>query len=356
VALGLIASFAACEEDVTVPPPPPNPQIPVSQTYSKGSTGLPNNDVFALLTLSNGEFWIGTEQGIARYASISATSRISGPDGIINELNGLPNPKVRDMAELAGDVYVATWGGGFAIYDIATDTWATRSTADGLRNGSISDIEVSLTEGKVYLATNDRISIYTPSTDTFSEFLLVTREVTSTVEVRDTPGGVERWYGPRVDTIEGGPGLIDAGITVSLGTSTVFDYTQENSALPEPDVNAIYFDADSDLFWVAFSNQGLASVDADLSIWTIYTAAQGLPSNTVYSVARAASPEGGSTMWAATQNGVARLKSNGTWQGYNTSGGLSADRVRDVYSDDGSRLWVGYITGGAAKLKPADAQ
>jgi len=27
-----------------------------------------------------------------------------------------------------------------------------------------------------------------------------------------------------------------------------------------------------------------------------------------------------------------------------------------VYSDDGQRLWVGYIVDGAAKLNPADAQ
>ena len=122
VALGLIAALAACDDEKTVAPPPPAPQIPVSQTYSKGSNGLPSNDVYTILTLSNGEFWIGTEQGIARYASISATSRISGTDGVINELNGLPNPKVRDIAELNGMVYVATWGGGLAIYDIASDT------------------------------------------------------------------------------------------------------------------------------------------------------------------------------------------------------------------------------------------
>jgi len=365
-ALGLIVALAACEDDPSVPKPDPALQIPVQQNYSKSSTGLPSADVFAMLTLSDslstasdGQFWIGTEQGIARYASITATSRISGPNGIINELNGLPNPKVRDLVELDGKVYVGTWGGGFAIYDMASDTWTSRTVADGLRDGAISDIAASPTEGRIYLATSDRISIYTPGTDTFSEFILVTRKVTSSVEVRNTSGGVERWYGPRVDTIEGGSGAVDAGITVSRGASTVFNYTQENSGLPETDVNAIYFDAVDNLFWVAVSNQGVSSVDLDNSIWTNYTTVEGLPSNTVYSVTRAAAPGapgGSSTIWVATQNGVARLKSNGTWQGYNTSGGLSSDRVRKVYSDDGLRLWAGYVSGGAAKLNPASAQ
>jgi ligand-binding sensor domain-containing protein len=55
-------------------------------------------------------------------------------------------------------------------------------------------------------------------------------------------------------------------------------------------------------------------------------------------------------MWAATQNGLAKLV--GThWQPYGRSGGLPSDRVRRVYSDDGKRLWLGTIDAGAVKLK-----
>jgi ligand-binding sensor domain-containing protein len=413
VALGLIVAVAACDDDTSVAPPDPPPQITVSQNYSKGSNGLPSADVFALLALSDtlstksdGEFWVGTELGVARYGSIAATSRIGddvqnvavgkslspggvvvspGPNGqletrpngddlvngtnvidggngvaetaknntaVINELNGLPNPKVRDMAELNGKVYVATWGGGFAIYDMVGDTWTSRGVADGLRHGSIADIEVSRAEGRVYCATNDNVSIYTPSTDTFSEFINLTEEVTSSVEVRDTPGGVERWYGPRVESL-GNTG--DLGITVSRG-SAVYVYTPDNSGLPEPNVNAIYYDDVDKLFWVAVSTQGVSSVDVDNSIWTNYTTVEGLPSNTVYSVTRAAAPGGGSTIWVATQVGIARLESDGTWQGYAASGGLSADRVRRVYSDNGSNLWCAYINDGAARLNPTSAQ
>jgi len=354
VALGLIVAVAACDDETTVEPPPPQPQVPVTQNYSKSSNGLPSTDVFAMLALSNGEFWIGTEQGLARYASIGTTTRIAGDDGLVNELNGLPNPKVRDMVEMELDskVYVATWGGGFAIYDMVNDTWTSRTVADGLRHGAIADMEVSPTENRVYCATNDRVSIYHTDTDTFSEFIDLTHAVTSSVEVRDTPGGVERWYGPRVESLGG---IVTAGITVSRG-SVVYDYTQLNSGLPDPNVNAIYFDADTDLFWVAVSNHGISSVDVDNSIWTNYTMVQGLPSNTVFAVTRAGAPGGGSTIWVATQNGVARLKTDGTWQGYNTAGGLSSDRVRTVYSDNGVNLWCGYITGGAARLNPASAQ
>jgi len=416
-ALLLVVVLVACD-DTTLPPPPEGvPQISTTQFYSKSSTGLPNSDVYALLTLSNGEFWIGTEQGIARYASINVTQRIAGNEGVYNELNGLPNPKIRDLAEFNGKVYAATWGGGFGIYDVASSTWTSITPAtDGADDvqlvavgstlnpgavviqagpnailetaprgddrvsgnrivdggngiaqsqawqldGSIADIEISPNEGKVYLATNKDISIYDPATGHFTSFAALTRDVVSTVALRDTPGGVERWYGPRVETIEDDPPppMPPAGITVSRGASTIYTYTMENSGLPEPNVNAIFYDADagSDVFWVATANQGVSRVTVDTSTWTTYTTVQGLPSNTVYAVTRAAAPKSGTTIWVATQNGVARLEADGTWQGYNTGGGLSSDRVRKVYSDDGQRLWVGYIVDGAAKLNPADAQ
>src|SRR6188474_2053261 len=81
--LSLIIAVAACEDDVTVAPPDIPPQISTSQTYVKGSKGLPNNDVYAILAVSSGELWIGTEQGIAKYPSLTATSH-SGQSDIVN--------------------------------------------------------------------------------------------------------------------------------------------------------------------------------------------------------------------------------------------------------------------------------
>lgn len=418
-AVSLVAALAACDEEVTVEPPPPPPQIATEQSYAKSSTGLPNNEVYAFLVLSNGEFWVGTEQGIARYPSISATARIPGDDGVINELNGLPNPKVRDIVEMDGKVYVATWGAGIAIYDLGAGTWESRTPADDVAddvhpqnvslgrsvtpgtgiivqpgpngvletlpqgddrisgtniidgasgngiaettahrglNGSVSDLEPSPIEGKLYLATNDAISIYDPALDRFSSFTSLTRELVSAVGVRDTPAGIERYYGPRVETVEDDPPppMPAPGITVSRGIATFFTYTQVNSGLPEPNVTAIFYDPDAglDVLWVATANSGVSRVQVEAKTWTTYTTLEGLPSNTVYSVARAAAPSVvGSTVWVATQNGIAFLQSNGIWQGYNTGGGLAADRVRKVYSDDGLRLWIGYVDAGAARIQ-----
>lgn len=357
--LSLIVAVAACEDDVTVAPPEAPPQISTTQTYVKGSKGLPNNDVYAILAVSNGELWIGTEQGIAKYPSLTATAH-SGSQDIVNELNGLPNPKVRDMVEFQGKVYVATWGGGFGIYDVAGDSWTSKTVADGLRHAYVSDIAISTGETRLYFATNDGVSIYDPAGQSFTSFDDLTRPVVSSVAVRNTSAGFERWYGPKVESIEdeSTQQLPDAGITVSRG-SQVLEYTTVNSGLPEPNVNAILFDeadpaAAEGIFWVATSTKGISRVNVDNSQWTTFTAVNGLPSNIVYSVTRAAGP-GGQTIWVGTQNGVARLRNDGTWQGYNTGGGLSHDRVRLVYSPDGTALWIGYVNGGAARVNAAGA-
>lgn len=351
--MGSLVFFAACDDEGDLPPAPDlPPQIGTTAYYGKTTNdqgkpnGLPSTDVWAMLTLSNGEFWIGTAAGIAMYADVNATTR--GQDDVVNEINGLPNPKVRAMAELDGKVYVATWGGGLGVYDMTGDAWSQLREADGLLDNYVADVAPSPTEGLVYIATNAGVSIYDPAADTFEDFTVadgLLDPLVSCVNVVDLGGVVERWYGPRLDE-RVLPALLPLhGITVSKDPSTVYTYTTRNSGLRDPNINDIFYDAVRDVFWVAYSTQGIAEVSTTNKTWTHHTLVQGLPSNTVYSVARA-----GNTVWAATQNGLAKLQ-NGTWQGYNTSGGLQADRVRVVYSDNGQRLWVGYIEGGAARIK-----
>jgi ligand-binding sensor domain-containing protein len=349
-ALGALGAFVACEEDPTIPPPPPPPpQISTVQSWTR-SQGLPSNDVFSTLVTSAGELWIGTEAGIAVYPSIS--SGTTTPE-VVNELNGLPNPKVRAMIEHEARVYVATWGGGLAIYDIAGDTWSVRGTANGLRSASVADLVASPTENRVYCATTNGVSIYNVAANTFASFIPpnLLDPVVSAVDLRMNGTDVERWYGPRFEPIIPPDEESLHGITVSRGASTVIKYTLASTAMVEARVNDIYFDIDDNVFWVAFTVAGLAAVDPAASTWTYYTEEDGLPSNLVYSVTRA-----NGTLWAATQGGLARLRGDGRWQGYDRGAGLQGDRVRRVYSDNGSRLWLGFVDGGAARVDPTSAE
>jgi len=352
-----LAALVACEDEVSAPPPPAAPaQITTVSSYykttnSKGQqNGLPSNDVYAFLAVSNGEFWIGTAQGIARYPDQNSVTR--GVDSYVNEINGLPNPKVRAMAEYNGKVYVATWGGGVGVYDVAGDTWsALQETTNGLRDNSVADIKVVPAEDRIYFATNNAVSIYNPTAGTFTSFTWLLDPLVSAAEVVDLSGVTYRWYGPRMDERIPADSVSSHGITVARSVGPVIKYTTVNSDLPEPNVNDIYFDDVRGTFFVAMSTKGISEVDFGASTWTTYDDSDGLPSGTVYGVTRA-----DGKIWAATQNGLARLKGDGNWQGYRRGGGLQSDRVRVVYSPDGERLYVGFIDGGAARVDPASAK
>jgi ligand-binding sensor domain-containing protein len=361
LALGLVALIAACEEDVTVEPPGPPPQIALAKVYAKTTNsngvqnGLPSNDVYAFHVVSNGEFWVGTAAGVAKFPSTSSTTR--GPDDVVTEITGLPHPLVKCFAEYGGKVYVGTWGGGLGVYDIALDTWTqVRPASTGLTDGFISEIAVS-PEDLLYMATNDGVFIYDPVADTFTHFSTVDtggeigqlQALVSSVEVTEDAGVVQRWYGPRVEVTLTAAQLDYHGITVSKSASTVYKYTQNNSGLSEANVNDIYYDAVRGTYFVAYVTRGIGEVDVDASTWRSHTLVNGLPSNTVYSVTRATDGKGGTTMWAATQNGLAKLAGN-NWQAYGKSGGLPSERTRRVYSDNGVRLWVAMVNGGAVRI------
>lgn len=378
VALILAAFLPACNDDPNLPDPPKKPpQVSTSVAYpystdDKGHlTGLPSNDVYSMLAVSNGEFWIGTQAGVARYPNLTSGSHVAVDPGkpettkwIINEVNGLPHPQVRSMVELDGKVYVGTWGGGLGIYDIAGDLWTQiRPGTTGLTDGFISDLAVSQpTENKLYMSTNDGVFIYVPGGG-FTHFSTVDvneqdpsmfdiarfQQTVSSVEVVDEAGLVQRWYGPRTDSRYESNAAEFLGITVSKSVSTEFKYTPVNSGLVEPNVNDIYYDSVRQTYWVSYVSKGISEVNLTDKTWTSNTLVEGLPSNTVYSVTRAGNGGAGTTLWAATQNGLARLDGE-HWVAFGRSGGLPSDRIRRVYSDDGNRLWVGTIDAGAVKL------
>jgi len=114
-------------------------------------------------------------------------------------------------------------------------------------------------------------------------------------------------------------------------------------------VNDIYYDSVRQTYWVSYVSKGISEVNLTDKTWTSNTLVEGLPSNTVYSVTRAGNGGAGTTLWAATQNGLARLDGK-HWVAFGRSGGLPSDRIRRVYSDDGNRLWVGTVDAGAVKL------
>lgn len=363
-ALGLTAAavaVAACDETTTPPPPDPPPQIGVKMTFKRNgnlpqdtTTGLQSNDAYDVIVDSRDRTWITTQEGLSRFIG-------SNGDGTWNENNVLPNPKCRALLEHNDKIWVGTWGGGAAAYDMTADVWFKLSVDSGLVNNLVGDFDAM--GDSIYIATNNGVSIYTDidtlaMQDRWYTYPLANLEggvngiltpVVSAVKIINTISrGMEVWIAPRMQTLIEPGKEHEHGITIyRAGQPQPFYYTTVNSDLAEPNVTDLIYDPDADLIWMSFASSGVASLDVDARTWTYYGMKHGLPSNVVYSVTKV-----GDVMWVGTQGGVARMNSDGSWQGYGRSGGLPGDRVRRVYSNDPTELWVCLIGEGAALLDP----
>ncbi len=358
--LGLLLAtvvIAACEDNPVPPPPDPPAQISVKYRLTYNSDiadtvkGLQSDDVFDIIVDSQDRTWVATQAGVSRF-------RGTAGDGKWDQNNELPNPKCRSLLEHNGTLWVGTWGGGVATHEMTSGMWSKLNVDSGLVNDMVADI--AGVGNTIYFGTNDGASIYTddPQLDLNDrwETMPVGRSsdgilspfVSVVLIAQTSTRGQEVWFGPRVEELIQFGDENNHGITVFReGLSQPIYYTMVNSGLTEPNINDIYFDESTQLFWVAFSTMGLASVDVDASTWTYYTQVDGLPSDVIYSIAKV-----GDVLWVGTQSGVAKMQSNGTFQGFGSNGGLPGDRVRRVFSDDPNELWSGYIGQGAALLDP----
>jgi ligand-binding sensor domain-containing protein len=357
----LLSFFVAvgCEEDPNPVAPPPPPQISVRSYLTLNPnpadtvTGLQNNDVYDVIVDAGGKTWVATQSGVSRYVGKTG-------DGVFNELNVLPNPKCRSLLSYNGKVWIGTSGGGVAVYTVATNSWSKLNADSGLVNNNVIDITGGPNGRTLYFATTNGVSIYKDEAIPMNERWRAFRTsqglldpVVSVIEVAlTTTRGREFWYGPRFEALLEDKDAGKHGITVQReGLSQPITYTIKNSGLLEPNVNDIFFDNDTELFWIAFATKGLAVVDVDASSWTYISMAQGIPSNVTYAITKI-----DGAIWVGTQCGVARQLPNGTFRGYGRNGGLPGERIRSMFSNADNVLWGAIIEGGAVLLDPTSAQ
>lgn len=329
--------FVACNDTSTVAPPPLPPQLSL-QVYN-GNNGLPSDDVYDIYADSQGRVWFATQLGLGLLDN--------GTMITINQADGLIHPNTRAVLEFKGKIYVATWGGGVAVYDGVS--WGSILVATpGLVNGSVMSIAADDTY--LYFATAAGVSQHDPVAGTWRRFTallpkprwtdtnkkILENVETSSIVSMNTPRGAEVWMGAVYGSITVWRPAINDFIT----------YTPKNSGLPGKMINAIHYSSADGLFWIGTSLHGLASVDVPNSIWKHYDQVDGLPSAVINSIATDQS----GTVWVATNEGIAKQQGDG-FIGYGRASGLPGERVRKVYVDPQNRVWLGFVEGGAAMIK-----
>jgi ligand-binding sensor domain-containing protein/surface antigen len=289
--------------------------------YDKWNSKLPNNDVLAIAIDGEGNKWIGTAGGLAKFDGVNWT--------VYNTSNsGLPYDWVYSIAiDGQGNKWIGTYGGGLAKFDGVN--WIVYSTSNsGLPDNRIWTIAID-EQGNKWIGTSGGLAKFDGVNWTVyntSNSGLPNNYVYKVV--------IDRYGDKWVGTWGGGLAKFD-GVNWTV-------YKTSNSGLPSNTVYAIAIDGQGNK-WIGTAG-GLAKFDG--VNWTVYkTSNSGLPSNTVYAIAT----DGQGNKWIGTAGGLAKFDGV-NWTVYNTSNsGLPGNNVSAIVINALKDKWIG-TDGGLAKF------
>ncbi len=313
-----------CGDENGVKPPPPPLQLKL-QVYR--SPTLPNNDVYDVLVDSKDRIWFCTGDGLGM------------KDGTqwhyFNQPEGLPVPMCRNAIEFNGKIWVTTWGGGVAVYN--DTTWTVLGESEKVFDVAIDAYEPSiwfgLVDGVIQYFDDEAIPMQNRWIDHSDKVLHP--QVKAIEMAESTPRGFEIWFGALNNWVSVWRPAVQVEIHYTAGTT----------GIPGTGVTDIAYNPQDDLFWVAFSSHGLASVDVERSTWRHYTTEDGIPSMIVYSLA----VDDDGVVWIGTQRGVAKYDGS-SFTAYVEGSGLMDSRIRKVRVDHNNNVWLAMIEGGAARI------
>lgn len=248
---------------------------------------LGHDTVYAVLGRANGQIWVATRNGLDRFDPASG-GFVHHREG---QGSGLPDNRVRDLAEDPhGRLWVATEG-GLARYEDATGKFSVyRSTPgrDGLSGDEITSVFADR-EGYIWIGTN-----------------------TSGLNRLDPDTGAIRHFGP-------GP--------EGLSHHSVWDVIRIE-----------------DTVWVGTFSGGLNRIDLSSGEITHYLEADGLANNVVYQIV----PDDRGRLWLSTNSGISVLEpATGKFLNYNPHDGLLNYEYNSnaSFRDDEGIVYFGGING-----------
>jgi ligand-binding sensor domain-containing protein/signal transduction histidine kinase len=315
--------------------------------------GLPDLKINALLAAENGDLWIGTDKGIARWSGRDVTR-----SGIPDALHDLPTlAMIRDRQS---NVWIAAGPRGLVRASRTGVSIAGRQHP-GAHVASVFEDR----DGSLWVGTDRGIERWRdPVFTTFSVREGLPSDAVGPVYVdplqrtwfapttgglywihdgavrRISEGGLDKDV---IYSIHGGSdgdvwvGRQRGGLTRLRGKALAVDHFTHADGLAQDSVYAVHRARDGAIWAGTLSGGASRFKDGQ---FTTYDTSSGLAANTVPAIADTRD----GTMWFATPNGLS-ARSRGGWRRYSVDDGLPSNDVNTLFEDRDGILWVGTAAG-----------
>ena len=279
--------------------------------------GLPHNDTYSLFVDSRQWLWIGTLEGIIvldqNFHEVLHFNNPIGPGEMA------PWKLVGDFAEDAqGRILMGFYDGQLARYDVKQDQWHYwhHVAGSGLTAWSFRDVYLDK-QGTIWAASASKGLVEMTDDTTYAYHSLNGQEGDESFilwSIQEDPSDENMlWLGTQ------GRGVIRFNKKTKKSFSLHFD-TQQPDASRFLNVKNVYFDQ-SYRMWIS-SNSGLFVLDVHKNLITHLTTQDGLPSNDCQALVN---DEAGN-VWVSTNAGVAKVSAHlEVLQTYSQEAGLASN-------------------------------
>lgn len=324
------------------------PAKPIRFRHLSLDQGLSQATVNCMFQDSRGFLWIGTEDGLNRYDGYDVRVYESDP----TDPWALPNDTVWSIAEDgAGDLWLATEGGGVARWEQASDRFVHyRHAEEDRQRDQVRALHVAA-DGKVWFGTRERgLEVLDPETGEFRSF-------------RHDPGDLESLSHDAVFAIVGSRlgGLwvgTDGGVDRFDPATGGFEHLSLPVAegASGPRTRAL-LEARNGELWIGTSGGGLIRFDFAGGRHEVYRHDPERRRSLPHDVVRALLEDDEGRLWVGTARGLARFERRAShFHVYRNDAGrlesLADDYVMSLYQDRGGVIWVGTRSGGVSRWDP----
>lgn len=350
ILVACVATAAACTGAVAGAPIPP-----IRPMYFEHLTmrdGLSMSTINNVLQDSQGYVWLATEAGLNRYDGYSVRQfrRERGNP------HGLASDYVWSLAEDShGDLWLATDGGGVARWDRRTETFQ-QFRHDPERPQSLAGDGVRAllidSKGLVWAGTKDHgLDVLDPRTGSARHFRH--RDSDEHSLPSDAIGALFADHAGRIWVgTDGGLSRYDTQTDGFIN----FGEAMSAARIRDSRVRAIREDHTGAL-WIGTANDGLARLDQNGSIFTVFRHDASNPHSLSHDHVWAVLEDDAKRVWVATANGLDlfdRDSESFVRYGHDADNpqSLRDSGVLSLYQDRGGVLWVGTREGGASHWNP----